>query len=113
MKKLVYGLLAVAVLMGAAKAADVYHLVTGHAVSATTASQVHSTAFANGVNTIRVVADDAAFIAVAATNPFASNTTGFFVPADTPVFLSIQGGDFLAYRASDTSGMIYVQEVSK
>lgn len=112
MKKLVIGMFAVALLMGAAKAADVYHLLTGHALSATTTSQVHSTAFNNGTRVIRVVAENDAFVAAAATNPFASST-GFFVVGDVPLFMSVQGGDFLAYRASDTSGMIYVQELTR
>lgn len=112
MKKLVIGLFAVCAMLGVAKASDVYHLLTGHALSATTASQVYATAFNGSTRVIRVVAENDAFVAAAATRPFASST-GYFVVGDVPLFMSVQGGDFLAYRASDTSGMIYVQELSK
>tara|TARA_Y100000310_G_C20623202_1_gene784443 strand:- start:655 stop:1020 length:366 start_codon:yes stop_codon:yes gene_type:complete len=94
--------------------------LTGHSVSATTGSTVNMANDTLTAKYIRIIADEDSFIAFGATSgcggcdrgpPFASNTTGHFLKADvwTPP-LKIIGETYWSVRASDTGGMIYIQE---
>ncbi len=112
MKKLIYGMFAIALVMGAETAADVYQMLTGRNLVGTTSSQTDGTTLNRGTSVLRITAENDSFIATAATNPSAT-ASSFFVPANTPVFLGVQGSHYIAYRVSATAGDIFIQEMSK
>jgi|TARA_Y100000310_G_scaffold165527_2_gene165268 hypothetical protein len=69
---------------------------------------------------LRIVADEASFIMLGVSSGIgdnqegiASNTTGFFIPADTEIIIGVHGGEYISARASDTGGMIYLHELTR
>ena len=70
------------------------------------------------VGHVRVFATTNAFIDFASTNPFASNTTGFFLEGGEKETLKVGPGGFFAVRSSDITGAanrgyIYIEELSQ
>jgi uncharacterized protein YigE (DUF2233 family) len=120
-------MLATALLAATVVHAEVWQFFSGHSAAMTTSTAIaNSTEFNAQTRVLRLFAEEEAFVAWGSTNgsnpqldsqarflPFASNTTGYPVPANTEVFLAIPGGGFLAVRASSTAGPIFIQELSK
>ena len=70
-------------------------------------------AFSDGV--VRVFAVQDTFIAFSSTPGGITvfSTNGLLLRANRPEFLRIGAGEFIAVKASDTGGMVYIQEMTR
>ena len=94
--------------------------LTGTSLVLTETSTVCAVGACSGafVGHVRVFATTNAFIDFASTNPFASNTTGFFLEGGEKETLKVGPGGFFAVRSSDITGAanrgyIYIEGLSQ
>lgn len=126
MKKLIIVLLGIGLYAGIAHAIeDLQYLrpLRTQNVSITTTSQRIATQITGNVNIVRIVTNQDAFISVgisyaaglAATSnpPIATAATGFPIQPNVPTFIRVNPGEYIAIKASTTSGSAFFTEMSK